>query len=362
MSLIGRFRRFVFRATLCTAALAGGALFAHGTELQGIGVAAASSATSPPRGALTHGAQKHGAHSWNGRTTGQQRGLNLVDGSPRNPGIDLEWALGDGFRNGAVMTGATPHRLILFTFDDGPDQRTTPLLLDRLDAVGVKAVFFLIGSRMQGHGRREQQQAAIAREIARRGHIVANHTYDHLQLPLLDAEAVTEQVVRTEAAFEQVFGRRPWLIRPPGGARSARIDQLLAERGYTTMLWNLGSGDSQVKTAEQVFQTWRRVLDTRARQDGHRGGIILLHDTHSWSVDAFQLIYAWLMDSNCRLVSRGQELFDIVDDPSFFFRARGNAAPGAEAPPAVPEPEVLASRQTRLRVETRRRCQFAGSL
>lgn len=277
---------------------------------------------------------------------------------------DLEaepWTgMAENLRDGLVITGATPHRLILFTFDDGPDRRTTPLLLDRLDAAGVKAVFFLTADRIIGRTPMERQQAEIARDIVRRGHMVASHTVDHLQLPLLDDKAALAQVAGAERIFEDVFGSRPWLIRPPGGARSSRIDYLLGSRGYTTVLWNLGAGDVQVRTAEQVHQTWQKVFERRMRDDGDRGGIILLHDTYPWSVDAFQLIVADLRRRNCDLLVRGEELFDIVDDPSLFHLPRGTSRPDRSAPPARPEPRILASRQARLRVETSQRCSGFG--
>lgn len=257
---------------------------------------------------------------------------------------------------GKLIDGSTPHRLILFSFDDGPERRTTPLLLDRLDAVGVKALFFLTASRIVGRNAMEREQAALAREIVARGHLVGNHTVDHLQLPLLDDAHAAAQVIGAEQIFQRVLGFRPNLIRPPGGARSPRIDLLLAERSYTTVLWNVGAGDFQVKTAAEVLDTFRKVLERRERENGDRGGIVLLHDTYSWSVDAFQLIWAELWARNCRLLARGEELYDIVSDLAFFHESRDGTPPGTVARPARVPPEVFELRQARLRVETAQRC------
>jgi peptidoglycan/xylan/chitin deacetylase (PgdA/CDA1 family) len=264
--------------------------------------------------------------------------------------------LGEALREGRIMRGATPHRLILFTFDDGPDRNTTPLLLDRLDAAGVRAVFFLTGDNLRGENVAERKNQEIARETVRRGHLVASHGMHHRQLPLLsDYEAMLE-VGQTEALFRRVLGARPWLIRPPGGAHSTRIDKLLAERGYTTMLWNLGAGDFQVRTAADVHKTWQAVFERR-RAQGEEGGIVLLHDTYAWSVDAFQLIVQDLLDRNCTLLARGEELYDFVDDPALFFEARGAADASTEAAPVVLSAEALEARQAPLRDETTQRCQ-----
>jgi peptidoglycan/xylan/chitin deacetylase (PgdA/CDA1 family) len=233
---------------------------------------------------------------------------------------------------------------------------STPLLLDRLDDVGIKAAFFLIASRIAGATPIERRQAVIAREIARRGHLVGGHTLDHVQLPLLDDEAATFQITRSEEIFEQVLGSRPFIIRPPFGAHSQRIDQRLAARRYTSVLWNLGAGDFQVRTADEVFQLWLKVFERRERENGDRGGIVLLHDTYPWSVDAFQRIVSHLMERNCELLERGEELFDIVDDLSFFYVPRGDAPAETEAPRAELPPQVLAERQRILRERTARRC------
>jgi len=265
------------------------------------------------------------------------------------------------YRDGRVITGATSHRLILFTFDDGPDLKTTPRLLDELDAAGVHAVFFTVASRLMGHGVRQRAQAELLREIERRGHLIGHHTVHHRQLPLLSNAEIEAEVNDGQRAIERVLGHRPYLLRPPGGARSPRVDRLLAARGYTEMLWNLGTGDFQVRSADDVVRTFRRVLARRERENGERGGIVLMHDPHAWSVEAFPRIVAELRSKNCQLLERGEELYDIVDDPRFFFEARGEDDGTALAQPAEPTARVLAARQARLRRETRARCSQVAS-
>jgi hypothetical protein len=64
----------------------------------------------------------------------------------------------------------------------------------------------------------------------------------------------------------------------------------------------------------------------------------------------------WLRDRNCQLLEAGEELYDIVDDPTLFFVPRGDAEPGTLAPVARPDPTVIARRQAALRETTARRC------
>lgn len=275
---------------------------------------------------------------------------------PREPEPNETDPFGASLRDGRVITGGTPHRLILFTFDDGPDLRYTGRLLDTLDALGIRAVFFLTARRFAGATPYERRLADLAREIVRRGHYVGSHTLDHLQLPLLTGPRLEEQVVGAEKVFESVLGARPFLIRPPGGSRSPRIDAFLARRGYTQMLWNLGTGDAQVRSSDEVLRTFARILERREREYGERGGIVLLHDIHAWSVEAVPRIVRWLEEKNCELLARGEELYDVVDDPRVFFVPRGEAAPGESAPPLEPDPVWLDARQAALRARTEARC------
>ena len=263
---------------------------------------------------------------------------------------------GEHLRDGMVMTGATPHRLLLLTFDDGPDLRTTPTVLDTLDEYGIKAVFFVNATRFDSDHPRERAQRELLKEILRRGHFLGNHTYHHPELTDLDYDGIRSELVKNEEYIFEATGGRPVLVRPPYGAFSPRVARTLAELGYTPMLWNLSTGDTMVRTADEVASTFLRVLHRQERENGEYGGIVLMHDTHSWSVEGLPRILAGLRQRNCELAASGQELYDFADDPSVFFRYRGDASPETVAPPTRLDPAWLEARQSELRDETRLRC------
>ncbi len=74
----------------------------------------------------------------------------------------------------------TEYRDIILSFDDGPNSKTTGLLLDILDECDVRAMFFVVGNRLQ---------SCIGRSIVERahesGHVIGNHTYNHPNLSKL---------------------------------------------------------------------------------------------------------------------------------------------------------------------------------
>lgn len=269
---------------------------------------------------------------------------------------------------GKVITGATTQRVLLFTFDDGPHAATTPRLLDILDREQIKAVFFVVAHRIRTTGRVHQRQREILQDIVRRGHFIANHSVTHRTMPALDPRQAAHEMNEAARLIELVTGARPWLFRPPGGGRSRRIDQMLESAGYTIAMWNLGTGDPFVRDARSVRHTFGRVLDRRTR-NGSPGGVILLHDTHSWSVDAVPMIIADVRRRNCELIAAATrdggpapELYVFLDDPTPFFVARAAGdPPGVEAPPATVPAAQHAALQTRERERARAYCASAAS-
>ena len=71
---------------------------------------------------------------------------------------------------------------IALTFDDGPDRKCTPLLLDGLKERGVHATFFLMGSNIEG-------KEDIVKRMSEEGHLIGNHSYEHSQLTKAGAES-----------------------------------------------------------------------------------------------------------------------------------------------------------------------------
>jgi peptidoglycan/xylan/chitin deacetylase (PgdA/CDA1 family) len=247
------------------------------------------------------------------------------------------------FPSGLTISGGSKHRAILFTFDDGPSHRTTPRLLDILDDLGIKAVFFVKTESFGNANPWEREHAQIVRDIVRRGHTIGNHTETHRQLPLLRNAEIEAELALSERKIERAIGSPPRLIRPPGGALSKRVEQLLGENGYTSVMWALYGGDLEVRTTEDVVQTFFRVLERREQDTGDRGGILLMHDTQQHSIDAVPRLVSALQKRNCKLLTDGEELYDIVDDLGYFI-------PGHE-----PD-ETLEERQEELRERTQRAC------
>ena len=152
---------------------------------------------------------------------------------------------------------------IALTFDDGPNPKITPPLLDLLDTHQVVATFFVIGKWAE-------MDLGLTREIAARGHVVANHTYTHPRLALCSSGKIAKELRRCDDAIESATGRRPRWMRPPYGYRSPLVARVVRDRGDAgIVMWSVAARDWKIQPSAKLIDRLRRV----------RGGdIVLLHD------------------------------------------------------------------------------------
>jgi peptidoglycan-N-acetylglucosamine deacetylase len=181
-------------------------------------------------------------------------------------------------------TGGQPrnaHRVAL-TFDDGPDGRWTPMILDTLRSRGVKATFFVVGQNVDTH------LGLVQREYDE-GHEIGNHTYTHPNMALEGAARDRIELDATSSLLEAAINRRVAFFRPPyfGDAEPTTDAELVpvgiaSRRNYWTIGLHVDGEDWTGIPADSII---RLVLDRRAApnainattQDSARN-IVLLHD------------------------------------------------------------------------------------
>ncbi len=162
---------------------------------------------------------------------------------------------------------------VALTFDDGPNAKYTETLLDGLKERGVCATFFLLGKQVEN-------SPQIVKRMQEEGHLIGNHSYEHVNLSSLNDEAAVVQVDKTNEAIYKITGEYPEYIRPPFGCWKSNLDY---ETTMIEVLWNVDPLDWKTDHADTVV---KRVLDEVQEDD-----IILLHDASESSVKAaFQII------------------------------------------------------------------------
>ncbi len=186
-----------------------------------------------------------------------------------------------------VFSGPPFQRRIAFTFDDGPDDRTSEYLAV-LAAKGVRATFFLIGSQAKA-------RPDLVRQIVDAGHEVASHGLTHRSFPSLSSISLRAELRATAAVLPRPIRGRP-LVRPPRGAVTPRSLAVTIWSGFTTVLWSIDSDDCRSSDPGALIE--------RLRPDLLRSGdIVLLHENQEWDLEALPKIIERLHAAGFQLIT-----------------------------------------------------------
>jgi peptidoglycan/xylan/chitin deacetylase (PgdA/CDA1 family) len=152
---------------------------------------------------------------------------------------------------------------VALTFDDGPNDPHTLHLLDVLARHNVHATFFLIG-------RYVRQRPDIVAEIARRGHILANHTFTHPLLTFQSTSRVRSEMIQCRDAIHEAAGGHSNLFRPPWGGRRPAVFRIARQLGLEPVMWNITGYDWKAPSPEYI--------ECKVSPKIRGGAVILLHD------------------------------------------------------------------------------------
>jgi peptidoglycan/xylan/chitin deacetylase (PgdA/CDA1 family) len=198
----------------------------------------------------------------------------------------LKWSeLERRYKGVFVLSASRGSRKVALTFDDVPDPRFTPQVLDVLRKKKVKATFFVVGTRSRKH-------PDLVRRIHKEGHNLGNHSYNHPDFSKLPLVKMQEQIGRAEKVIEGIVGFRPRLVRPPYGEILPSQLEWAKKRGYTVVNWDVDSADWRQLNADQVFRNVTRTV--------RPGSVVLMHagggegQNLSGTVRALPRIIDWL--------------------------------------------------------------------
>ncbi|MGH3491018.1 MAG: bifunctional polysaccharide deacetylase/glycosyltransferase family 2 protein [Actinopolymorphaceae bacterium] len=192
---------------------------------------------------------------------GHQRDGRLLADS--EPVLDL----GGSRPRAAAMAPGT----FALTFDDGPDPRWTPQILEVLRRHHAHATFFVLGSKVAAHPR-------LTRQIVAEGHELGSHTYTHPDLSRVPTWQRRLELSLTQKSIAGVTGRRTRLLRPPYASVPSAMTtseyetaRALSRDGYLIVMADRDTKDWSGRTPEQIVAA--------ATPTGSRGAVVLVHDS-----------------------------------------------------------------------------------
>ena len=193
----------------------------------------------------------------------------------------------------AFIKKLTPHRFIfyrlpsqyssslLFTFDDGPDEILTPIILDILDEFDVKAIFFMVGYKAKKFPK-------IVKMVSQRGHVIGNHTYLHPNLQIPSFKEYRKDIIKCQDILYKLTGITPRFFRPPKGIVSFSGLFISENLRLRHVLWSIEGGEWGFAKDENADVIAKRLKKYLRHRD-----IILLHDNNRKIPEVLKLILPW---------------------------------------------------------------------
>ena len=150
-------------------------------------------------------------------------------------------------------------KVVYLTFDDGPDGRYTPKILEALRKYDARATFFVVGTNLENQSRDRRKDCG-------EGSTLANHTWNHGSLAGVSQAEFRSAVGRTQELMGSLGTR---CLRPPYGSTDANTESYAREMGLTVWKWTIDTVDYRKPSPD--------VIAERAAAAGP-GSIVLMHD------------------------------------------------------------------------------------
>ena len=210
-------------------------------------------------------------------------------GVARTVQVDTTGAPGFGFEHYKAYDFLQDKEVVL-TFDDGPQVRTTPAILDALDHECTKAIFFSLGQMALG-------LPQIIRDVAKRGHTVGTHTWSHKDIRKASEKDGKEEIEKgASAVVRAVGGPVAPFFRYPYLRDSKASMAHLAGRNIAVFSTDVDSFDFRRQSPERLVKT------TMARLKKRGKGIILMHDIQPRTAQALPALLEALKAEGYKVV------------------------------------------------------------
>nr|WP_315132581.1 polysaccharide deacetylase family protein [uncultured Flavobacterium sp.] len=156
---------------------------------------------------------------------------------------------------------------IYLTFDDGPTPEITEWVLEELKKHNVKATFFCIGNNIQKH-------PDLFQKVINEGHVIGNHTYDHMNGWKTETKTYLENIRLCEKQIQKslIENLQSKIFRPPYGKIKTAQAKIVRRLGYKIIMWDVLSADfDQTITPEKCLEN--------VISNVKSGSVIVFHDS-----------------------------------------------------------------------------------
>ena len=187
-----------------------------------------------------------------------------------------------------IYSVETEEKKIAISFDAAWGAEYTVKIMDILEERDIRTTFFLVGFWVDKYPER-------VREIAARGHEVANHSTTHPEMSKLGREQMVSEIMTTQKKIEELAGDRAVrLIRPPFGDYNDLLIQTCRELDFYPIQWDVDSLDWKEQGVQPMVD--------RVTQKVRNGSIILFHNNAKYITEALPIILDHLLAEGYTIV------------------------------------------------------------
>jgi peptidoglycan/xylan/chitin deacetylase (PgdA/CDA1 family) len=188
----------------------------------------------------------------------------------------------------SFCSAKTDDKIISLTFDDGPDEKFTPVILDCLAKNNIKATFFVIGSRVSAFPQ-------LVKRMDNEGHIIGNHSYNHTDFfDFLPPAKMRAEITDTENIIFSTINKRPKLFRPPFGVTNPLVRWAIRKTNQFSVGWSLRSYDTKILEKDTILLRVEKVKP---------GDIMLFHDNKKITSEILQDIIDLCLSKGYKFVN-----------------------------------------------------------
>lgn len=203
--------------------------------------------------------------------------INNAEQSFENMNINQLPVYSESAKNKMKNIYLSNEKIAYLTFDDGPSQTVTPLILDLLKKENIKATFFVLGTRVK-------LNPDIVKRAYNEGHYIANHGYSHEYSRIYNSvDNVIKEYNQNEKVIQEAIGVKEYnshLFRFPGGSNGGRYDKLkqkakkeLNKKNIAYLDWNALTNDAAgANTKKKLLKNLKETVE------GKNSVVILMHD------------------------------------------------------------------------------------
>lgn len=179
---------------------------------------------------------------------------------------------------GAYYMDKSQPKALYLTFDEGYKNGYTSKILDVLEETETPAAFFVTGPYLES-------QTELVQRMIDDGHIVGNHTVNHINMPQSSVETIEQELDELNSMCEEMYGVSMSYMRPLEGEYSERTLSVARDMGYKTIFWSFAYKDWDVNMQQGADYAFEQVTPYL-----HDGAIILLHAVSSDNANALERI------------------------------------------------------------------------